>query len=213
MTDSNGEVEFTTIFPGWYNGRICHIHFQVFVSSVYAAISQLSFPIAEKNALYADHSDLYTKGDDPETFSSDMIFSDGYALQLATLTPNTTTGGYDTYLEVTIAGSGVSALRDIEPETGGQFKLRLNFPNPFKDTTTITFTLVNAGNVKIELFDLNGKKVMTPMGFTKLSAGEHPVELNRNSNAAGLAAGSYAYQLTVDNANGVFRQSKLLTVE
>src|SRR5262249_37807847 len=39
FTDANGEVEFITIFPGWYNGRICHIHFQVYVSSSYAAIS------------------------------------------------------------------------------------------------------------------------------------------------------------------------------
>lgn len=47
MTDASGNVEFVTIFPGcrW---RICHIHFQVYVSSVYAAISQSAFPLAEK---------------------------------------------------------------------------------------------------------------------------------------------------------------------
>ncbi|MEZ4687486.1 MAG: hypothetical protein R3B47_15900 [Bacteroidia bacterium] len=61
MTDANGEVEFITILPGWYNGRICHIHFQVYVSSSYAAISQLTFPIADKNAIYQANSTLYTK--------------------------------------------------------------------------------------------------------------------------------------------------------
>src|SRR5688572_23919869 len=45
ITDANGEVELITIFPGWYPGRICHIHFQVYVSSSYAAISQLTFDI------------------------------------------------------------------------------------------------------------------------------------------------------------------------
>src|SRR5690606_34097737 len=84
-TDANGEVDFLTIFPGWYIGRICHIHFQVHVSSSYSAISQLTFPIAAKNALYAAHAGIYTKGADPLTYSSDNIFSDGYQYQLATL--------------------------------------------------------------------------------------------------------------------------------
>jgi protocatechuate 3,4-dioxygenase beta subunit len=28
-TDANGRVEFTTIYPGWYQGRATHIHFKV----------------------------------------------------------------------------------------------------------------------------------------------------------------------------------------
>ena len=27
MTDANGAVTFTTIYPGWYPGRTVHIHF------------------------------------------------------------------------------------------------------------------------------------------------------------------------------------------
>ena len=26
MTDDNGTVQFTTIYPGWYEGRAIHIH-------------------------------------------------------------------------------------------------------------------------------------------------------------------------------------------
>ena len=29
VTDENGTVQFTTIFPGWYRGRAVHIHFKV----------------------------------------------------------------------------------------------------------------------------------------------------------------------------------------
>src|SRR5205823_10382354 len=29
ITDSNGTVKFTTIYPGWYMGRAVHIHFKV----------------------------------------------------------------------------------------------------------------------------------------------------------------------------------------
>src|SRR5437764_12536545 len=29
ITDGNGQVTFTTIYPGWYSGRAVHIHFMV----------------------------------------------------------------------------------------------------------------------------------------------------------------------------------------
>ena len=29
VSDANGQVKFTTIFPGWYQGRAVHIHFKV----------------------------------------------------------------------------------------------------------------------------------------------------------------------------------------
>jgi protocatechuate 3,4-dioxygenase beta subunit len=31
LADANGQVTFQTIFPGWYQGRITHVHFQVFL--------------------------------------------------------------------------------------------------------------------------------------------------------------------------------------
>jgi protocatechuate 3,4-dioxygenase beta subunit len=29
LTDKNGTVQFTTIYPGWYEGRVIHIHLKV----------------------------------------------------------------------------------------------------------------------------------------------------------------------------------------
>src|SRR5206468_12278161 len=29
VSDSNGAVEFLTIYPGWYGGRTVHIHFKI----------------------------------------------------------------------------------------------------------------------------------------------------------------------------------------
>lgn len=208
ITDANGEVNFVTIFPGWYTGRICHIHFQAYVSPVYAAISQLTFPLATKNALYAANPSLYTKGADPLTFNSDNIFSDGYDFQLATLTPNATTGGYDSYLEVAIQGDGVTGLAELEPDAGGQFKLGQNFPNPYSGETTVPFTLHAASNVKLMLFDLQGRK-LTEITENNLGAGEHQIKLDMN--ALGLPVAHYAYQLTVENDKGIFHSSKLMT--
>jgi protocatechuate 3,4-dioxygenase beta subunit len=211
MTDVNGEVDFVTIFPGWYTGRICHIHFQVFVSSMYRAISQMSFDIATKNAIYADNSSLYTKGADPMTFAQDNIFSDGYTYQIASLTPNTTTGGYDAYIEVAIAGSGVATgLGALEPETGGQFKLKQNFPNPFEGETTIPFRLTNSSEVKIELFDLAGRKVAETPTKT-YGAGDNTISLGNGSSGIVLSQSNYIYQISVTNSNGTYRQCKMMT--
>jgi protocatechuate 3,4-dioxygenase beta subunit len=208
ITDANGEVNFVTIFPGWYTGRICHIHFQAYVSPVYAAISQMTFPIATKNALYAANSGLYTKGADPLSFNSDNIFSDGYEFQLATLTPNTTTGGYDAYLEVAIQGDGVSGLSELEPSTGGQFKLGQNFPNPYSDETTVPFVLHTASAVRLRLFDLQGRQG-AEIDAGKLGVGEQQIVVNMKQ--LGLPTSTYAYQLDVENNNGKFHSSRLMT--
>ncbi len=207
IADVHGEVNFVTIFPGWYNGRVCHIHFQVYVSSVYAAVSQLTFPVATKNALYAANPTLYTKGPDALTPNQDMVFSDGYAYQLATLTQNTS-GSYDAYLEVTIKGTGTSGLANLEPETGGQFTLGQNYPNPYKAETNVPFVLTNPADVLLELWDLTGKKIAR-LDQGHLPSGEHSIALNMKT--LGVPSGTYAYQLQVSNENGTFRQAKVMT--
>lgn len=208
ITDANGEVDFISVLPGWYNGRICHIHFQAYVSSIYAAISQLTYPIAEKNAIYAAHPSLYTKGLDPLSFNNDGVFADGYAYQLATLTANPDTGGYDSYLEVTIQGSGLTALAEAEPETGGQFKLYQNQPNPYTDTTSIPFDMIHSGDAFLEIWSLSGKKI-TELSKQGLNPGRHSFDIDIV--ALGIPAANYAYQLRVENKAGVHRQTKIMT--
>lgn len=53
LTDDNGQVTFQTIYPGWYPGRITHIHFQVFFGDGQAATSQIAFPEDVTEAVYA----------------------------------------------------------------------------------------------------------------------------------------------------------------
>src|SRR5712691_2823605 len=44
MTDASGQARFTTVFPGWYQGRATHIHVEVKIGSAVAKITQLAFP-------------------------------------------------------------------------------------------------------------------------------------------------------------------------
>jgi protocatechuate 3,4-dioxygenase beta subunit len=209
FTDSNGEVEFQTIFPGWYSGRICHIHFQVYVSTSYSAVSQLTFPLEEKNALYAANTSLYPNGADPLTFSTDNIFSDGYALQLATLTANDS-GGYDSFMEVTVQGTGTVGVGHIEKQTAKQFTMGQNFPNPYIGETTIPFVLQNASDVQLNLFDINGRKVHT-LTQKGMISGSHQIKLDMN--ALQLSSANYAYQLTIENENGKYTDTKLMSAK
>ena len=208
MTDSNGEVEFITIFPGWYEGRICHIHFQVYVSTSYSVVSQMSFDIDTKNQIYSDYSTIYTKGSDPMTFSNDNIFSDGYSYQICSISENTTTGSYDGYIEVSVQGEGTVGVGHIEKQNTKQFSLGQNFPNPFVDQTVIPITLKQDSEVKIMLFDLQGRMVNN-INLGSLSSGTQDVVINPSN--MGLSAQSYIYQVEVTNSNGTYKEYKMMT--
>ncbi|WP_244904637.1 protocatechuate dioxygenase [Cellvibrio mixtus] len=106
-TDTSGVAHFTTIYPGWYAGRITHIHFQIFLTTYSStaqstAISQMAFPAAVTTAVY--NSSLYTKGQNTSvtSFAADNVFSDGVEYQLATVT-GSVAEGYVAELEVGIA--------------------------------------------------------------------------------------------------------------
>ncbi len=208
LTDANGEVEFLTKFPGWYPGRTVHVHFQVFIGSMLQATSQFTYPIAEKNALLTANAPYDVWGADPVDPSSDGIFSDGYAYQLATLSYNSLTNEYESFIEVTINGTGTTGLAQLEPETGGMFKLGQNHPNPYDGETTVPFSLKEQGQVTLELFDTEGRRAaVIPCGT--LPPGQHAVRVVPAEH--GIRAGNYVYQLSVANAHGTFRQCKMMT--
>jgi protocatechuate 3,4-dioxygenase beta subunit len=56
LTDADGRVRFTTLYPGWYPGRAVHIHFKVRVkgeSRGYGFTSQLYFDDALTDRIHA----------------------------------------------------------------------------------------------------------------------------------------------------------------
>ncbi len=60
-----------------------------------------------------------------------------------------------------------------------------NFPNPFRETTTITYRLRSKGDVSIRIFDGTGKFLETIVDET-LSAGEYSAEWNAGSLPEGV---------------------------
>jgi protocatechuate 3,4-dioxygenase beta subunit len=107
VTDSNGQITFTTIYPGWYAGRITHIHAQVYLNDSLVegsaiATTQLAFPVDITTAVY--NSSLYTKGQNTSvtSFSADNVFSDGTSTEMLSLSGDTTSG-YTATMTISIA--------------------------------------------------------------------------------------------------------------
>jgi len=78
------------------------------------------------------------------------------------------------------------------PETGlpGTFNLSQNYPNPFNPATTIRWSIEEAGPVRLEVFDITGRRVAVLVD-QGMPAGSHVSEFN----ASGLASGVYLYRL------------------
>jgi len=93
LTDSKGQVNFKTIYPGWYSGRATHIHIEIFINSIIKKTTQLAFPDSlneevYQTALYSAHGENTSVADN----AADMIFGDSLSEELLTLTGNTTDG-------------------------------------------------------------------------------------------------------------------------
>jgi hypothetical protein len=85
---------------------------------------------------------------------------------------------------------------DIAPST---YSLSQNYPNPFNPSTTIKYSISNAGIVTLKEFDVLGKEVATLVNEEK-PAGNYEVEFDGRE----LTSGVYFYQLK----SGEFIQTK-----
>ncbi len=99
-SDDAGRVTFATIFPGCYPGRWPHCHFEVYPSMAGASAgstplktSQLALPQADCEAVFADPR----YGDSAAnlarlSLAGDIVFRDGWADQLATVSGSPSDG-------------------------------------------------------------------------------------------------------------------------
>jgi len=98
--------------------------------------------------------------------------------------------------------TGLYVLKTTFNITGGvnnsqvpeKFELKQNYPNPFNPSTTIKYSLLNAGYVSLKVYDITGKLVAT-LADGYGTAGEHTV----NFDASNLGTGIYFYSLRADS--------------
>lgn len=76
VTDANGKVEFETIFPGWYDPRVTHIHVKVSRGSESFLTTQLYFTDELVRDVYANDSDYSKYGPCPYNLTNDSVLRD-----------------------------------------------------------------------------------------------------------------------------------------
>lgn len=84
------------------------------------------------------------------------------------------------------------------------FALDQNYPNPFNPTTMINYELPSNGLVKLQVFDLMGRKV-TELVDGMMSEGKHSVAWN----AQNASSGMYYYRLEI-NGQSLVRKMTLI---
>ncbi len=106
-------------------------------------------------------------------------------------------GGWQPVLAALLGAiTGVNQVNNTVPEV---YSLSQNYPNPFNPSTNIKFAIPQAGNVKMVVFDVLGREVVTLVNEFR-QAGNYVVDFN----ASALSSGVYFYRIDAGN----FTQTK-----
>jgi hypothetical protein len=96
-------------------------------------------------------------------------------------------------------------IENISTKIPAAYSLKQNYPNPFNPNTNIKFSIVNAGDVKLEVYDVRGREVQTLVNG-RLQAGTYEVSFD----GSGLNSGVYFYKLTT---NGFTDTKRMLIIK
>ena len=78
-----------------------------------------------------------------------------------------------------------TAVRAEPSNLPGKFELQQNYPNPFNPSTQISFSIPQAGNVSLKVYNVLGQEVATLMDGVK-SAQTYNVTFNASALSSGV---------------------------
>ncbi|GEM_PF-6749805 len=102
------------------------------------------------------------------------------------------------FLVYQTSGTSTGISQEIAPQLPLNPALDQNFPNPFNPSTVIEYELPRAGEVTLEIFNLQGQLVRSyPLSYQ--TAGNHRLEWDGTTGSGLLvSSGSYFYRLLFD---------------
>jgi hypothetical protein len=99
---------------------------------------------------------------------------------------------------------GVTSVENAS-DVPAVFELGQNYPNPFNPSTTIEYSVPEAGDVRLEVFNLVGERVALLVD-RRVAAGSHRAEFT----ATALPSGVYLYRLSAGASNVMVRRMVLV---
>lgn len=195
VTDANGYVEFTTIYPGWYSGRTVHMHYKVRLfngsTKTYEFTSQLCFDDTLTDQVFTQ-APYNTRGTRNTRNSNDNIYQSGGTAILLNVTSDGSSGYTSTFaLGLTGVPASVAAVSAVSAAsfTSGSlasdsisalFGTGLASSTVSAPTATLPTTL---GGVQVQVTDSLGTTRNAPLFFVS------PAQINFQV-PTGTAAGS-----------------------
>lgn len=89
----------------------------------------------------------------------------------------------------------VTSVNEISSQIPGKFEITQNYPNPFNPSTKFRYSLPEGRNVRVVIYDLNGKRVAELVNNYQ-NAGTYEVSWNGKNDAGVIAAsGTYMYRI------------------
>jgi hypothetical protein len=108
------------------------------------------------------------------------------------------TGNGIIYLDNIYFSTMVSDVKEIHDALPSDFTLEQNYPNPFNPSTNIRFSLPEANQVTLKVYDMIGQEVASLVN-NFLSAGTYEV----NFDAQNLPTGTYFYSISAGDFKSV----------
>ncbi len=99
-------------------------------------------------------------------------------------------------LNSNVFGDTAAIYTDVDEEPASRpnrFCLHQNYPNPFNPATTIAFEIPKRAKVRLDIFNILGRKVVTLVNDV-MPSGEHTVQFDGSR----FASGVYLYRLRTD---------------
>ena len=108
----------------------------------------------------------------------------------------------------TVATLAVSPTTDVRALDGQpiptEYTLHANYPNPFNPSTVIRYAVPQAGEVRLEIYNVAGQRVRTLVSTVQQPGHYEAVWDARNESGTTVASGIYVYRL----ASGTFAQTR-----
>ncbi len=108
------------------------------------------------------------------------------------------TGLTTVYIDNFYFYNSTSGIKEIDGNIPSDFSLEQNYPNPFNPSTKINFSLPEASNVTLKIYNALGQEITTLVNQF-MNAGKYEVSYD----AAELPTGIYLYSLSAGNFNSV----------